>query len=48
MSYSSTRRTPGWVKAATAVYWQDRSIPDYSAFCPAPGHGLGINDLKID
>ena len=21
--------------------------PDYSAFCPAPGHGLGINDLKI-
>lgn len=21
--------------------------PDYSAFCPAPGHGLGFNDLKI-
>lgn len=21
--------------------------PDYAAFCPAPGHGLGINDLKI-
>jgi predicted dehydrogenase len=21
--------------------------PDYSRFCPAPGHGLGINDLKI-
>ena len=21
--------------------------PDYSHFCPAPGHGLGINDLKI-
>lgn len=21
--------------------------PDYSAFCPAPGHGLGINDLKV-
>ena len=20
--------------------------PDYAAFCPAPGHGLGINDLK--
>lgn len=20
---------------------------DYAAFCPAPGHGLGINDLKI-
>lgn len=20
---------------------------DYSAFCPAPGHGLGINDLKV-
>ena len=20
---------------------------DYRAFCPAPGHGLGINDLKI-
>ena len=21
--------------------------PDYAAFCPAPGHGLGFNDLKI-
>jgi predicted dehydrogenase len=21
--------------------------PDYAAFCPASGHGLGINDLKI-
>ncbi len=21
--------------------------PDYDNFCPAPGHGLGINDLKI-
>jgi predicted dehydrogenase len=21
--------------------------PDYGRFCPAPGHGLGINDLKI-
>jgi predicted dehydrogenase len=21
--------------------------PDYRNFCPAPGHGLGINDLKI-
>ena len=21
--------------------------PDYSAFCPAPGHSLGFNDLKI-
>lgn len=21
--------------------------PDYGAFCPAPGHGLGINDLKV-
>ncbi len=21
--------------------------PDYGHFCPAPGHGLGINDLKI-
>jgi predicted dehydrogenase len=21
--------------------------PDYARFCPAPGHGLGINDLKI-
>ena len=21
--------------------------PDYGYFCPAPGHGLGINDLKI-
>jgi predicted dehydrogenase len=21
--------------------------PNYAAFCPAPGHGLGINDLKI-
>ena len=21
--------------------------PDYALFCPAPGHGLGINDLKI-
>ena len=21
--------------------------PDYSSFCPAPGHGLGINDLKV-
>ena len=21
--------------------------PDYSNFCPAPGHGLGINDLKV-
>ena len=20
---------------------------DYAEFCPAPGHGLGINDLKI-
>jgi predicted dehydrogenase len=20
---------------------------DYNAFCPAPGHGLGINDLKV-
>ena len=20
---------------------------DYTAFCPAPGHGLGINDLKV-
>jgi len=20
---------------------------DYSSFCPAPGHGLGINDLKV-
>ncbi len=21
--------------------------PDYAAFCPAPGHGLGVNDLKV-
>lgn len=21
--------------------------PDYAAFCPAPGHGLGFNDLKL-
>ena len=21
--------------------------PDYAAFCPAPGHGLGFNDLKV-
>jgi predicted dehydrogenase len=21
--------------------------PDYEAFCPASGHGLGINDLKV-
>ncbi|MEX2124119.1 MAG: Gfo/Idh/MocA family oxidoreductase [Woeseia sp.] len=21
--------------------------PDYGRFCPAPGHGLGINDLKV-
>ena len=21
--------------------------PDYGNFCPAPGHGLGINDLKV-
>ncbi|HNP34774.1 MAG TPA: Gfo/Idh/MocA family oxidoreductase [Woeseiaceae bacterium] len=21
--------------------------PPYAAFCPAPGHGLGINDLKV-
>jgi len=21
--------------------------PDYRQFCPAPGHGLGINDLKV-
>jgi predicted dehydrogenase len=21
--------------------------PDYARFCPAPGHGLGINDLKV-
>jgi predicted dehydrogenase len=21
--------------------------PDYAAFCPASGHGLGINDLKV-
>ena len=21
--------------------------PDYTVFCPAPGHGLGINDLKV-
>jgi predicted dehydrogenase len=21
--------------------------PDYASFCPAPGHGLGINDLKV-
>ncbi len=21
--------------------------PEYGAFCPAPGHGLGINDLKV-
>ena len=21
--------------------------PDYAFFCPGPGHGLGINDLKI-
>jgi hypothetical protein len=20
---------------------------DYARFCPAPGHGLGINDLKV-
>ncbi|HWM27428.1 MAG TPA: hypothetical protein VNQ14_03140, partial [Woeseiaceae bacterium] len=20
---------------------------DYGRFCPAPGHGLGINDLKV-
>lgn len=23
------------------------SHPDYGSFCPAPGHGLGINDLKV-
>jgi predicted dehydrogenase len=22
-------------------------LPDYAAFCPAPGHGLGFNDLKV-
>jgi predicted dehydrogenase len=21
--------------------------PEYGAFCPAPGHGLGFNDLKV-
>jgi predicted dehydrogenase len=21
--------------------------PDYGRFCPAPGHGLGVNDLKV-
>jgi predicted dehydrogenase len=21
--------------------------PPYDAFCPAPGHGLGFNDLKV-
>ncbi|WP_417449808.1 Gfo/Idh/MocA family protein [Kordiimonas sp.] len=25
----------------------DSSCPDFGAFCPAPGHGLGYNDLKI-
>lgn len=25
----------------------DTSCPDFGAFCPAPGHGLGYNDLKI-
>ncbi|WP_262692722.1 Gfo/Idh/MocA family protein [Kordiimonas aestuarii] len=25
----------------------DTHCPDFSAFCPAPGHGLGYNDLKI-
>ncbi|SDE46385.1 MULTISPECIES: Gfo/Idh/MocA family protein [Kordiimonas] len=25
----------------------DTSCPDFAAFCPAPGHGLGYNDLKI-
>lgn len=25
----------------------DGSCPDFAAFCPAPGHGIGYNDLKI-
>ncbi len=25
----------------------DGNCPDFAAFCPAPGHGLGYNDLKI-
>ncbi|TNE64371.1 MAG: Gfo/Idh/MocA family oxidoreductase [Alphaproteobacteria bacterium] len=25
----------------------DTSCPDFGAFCPAPGHGLGYNDLKV-
>lgn len=25
----------------------DTKHPDFAAFCPAPGHGLGYNDLKI-
>lgn len=25
----------------------DTNCPDFAAFCPAPGHGLGYNDLKI-
>ncbi|MFC3051942.1 Gfo/Idh/MocA family protein [Kordiimonas pumila] len=25
----------------------DSNCPDFKAFCPAPGHGLGYNDLKI-
>ena len=25
----------------------DATCPDFGAFCPAPGHGLGYNDLKI-
>lgn len=25
----------------------DPGFPDFGAFCPAPGHGLGYNDLKI-
>ncbi|WCL53291.1 Gfo/Idh/MocA family protein [Gimibacter soli] len=25
----------------------DGSCPDFAPFCPAPGHGLGYNDLKV-
>jgi predicted dehydrogenase len=42
--YSATD-TPGRRGFRTILAGPEHA--DYAAFCPAPGHGLGINDLKV-
>jgi predicted dehydrogenase len=45
LKFYSTGDAPGRRGFRTILAGPEHA--DYAAFCPAPGHGLGINDLKV-